>query len=285
MEEFKYTEPDENEELPEMPEECPESEEAIEKISERSQDEKFTFINVIVLAIVLLGCAAYFISMTSSKRYGDEGNKFSLERLANGKYTAEISKRYYSSIAYPDGIKKLADNISRLYGITEGKPEDVLSPEEKKPETVPDVSETSVTRAGHDEKEVTTAKTDEAGGKDKKTKASKTGTVKYSTKFYHTTTEGSKTTEDTEETEETTTTNNTAPVLTSTTTEKPTERTHKETTEQTESLPDESEEESSTVTEESSESESESETEDSSSKQEEDSSAPEDDSTEAEAPE
>ncbi len=240
----------EYEDAPEMPEECPESEEAIEELSRRSLDEKYTFINVIVLAVVLIGCAAYFISMTSSKRYGDEGNKFSLERLANGKYTAEISKRYYGSIAYPEGIKSLADKISRFYGITEGKPdEEVLAPDEKKEEPVPEVTGSGDAKGGHDEKEVTTSGTDKADEKEKKSKTTSGTFEKYSTKFYHTTTTESTTTEDDSSEEETTTTNNTSPAMTSTTTEKPTSWTHKETSKETESEPKPSVTESSKVTE------------------------------------
>ncbi|MBR6102008.1 MAG: hypothetical protein IKP95_06255 [Ruminococcus sp.] len=106
--------------IPEMPEECAESERAIEQLREVSQEDKFTFINIIVLAVVLLACAAYFISMTSSKKFSDEGNKFSAERFLNGKFTAEISRRYYSTIAYPEGIDELAGGISRLYGFGDG---------------------------------------------------------------------------------------------------------------------------------------------------------------------
>ena len=225
----------EYEDAPEMPEECAESEEAMEEISRRSLSEKYTFINVIVLSIVLIGCAAYFISMTSSKRYGDEGNKFSMERLANGKYTAEISRRYYSSIAYPEGIKELSENISRLYGIVEGKPdEEALTPEEKKDNEAPEVTGTSDARGGHDEKEITTAGTDEKDEEEKQSKTTTGKLEKYATKFYHTTTTEETEPEDDSE-EETTTTNNTAPAVTATTTEKATEWTHKETKTQTES--------------------------------------------------
>lgn len=219
----------EYEDAPEMPEECPESEEAIEEISRRSLNDKYTFINVIVLAIAVIGCAAYFISMTSSKRYGDEGNKFSIERLANGKYTAEISKRYYSSIAYPEGIKELSEKLTRLYGITEGKPsEEVLDPDEMQNEPGSEVTGTSDSRGGHDEKEVTTAGTDEKGEEKKQSKTTSATLEKYATKFYHTTTTEETEPEDDSE-EETTTTNNNAPSITSTTTEKATEWTHKET--------------------------------------------------------
>ena len=219
----------EYEDAPEMPEECPESEEAIEEISRRSLNDKYTFINVIVLAIAVIGCAAYFISMTSSKRYGDEGNKFSIERLANGKYTAEISKRYYSSIAYPEGIKELSEKLTRLYGITEGKPsEEVLDPDEMQNEPGSEVTGTSDSRGGHDEKEVTTAGTDEKDEEKKQSKTTSATLEKYATKFYHTTTTEETEPEDDSE-EETTTTNNNAPSITSTTTEKATEWTHKET--------------------------------------------------------
>lgn len=109
-----------SEDIPEMPEECAESERAMEELGKVSAEDKYSFINIIVLAVVLLACATYFISMTSSKRYGDEGNKFSFERLMNGKYTAEISSRYYSTIAYPEEIESLANSISRLYGFGSG---------------------------------------------------------------------------------------------------------------------------------------------------------------------
>lgn len=225
----------EYEDAPEMPEECPESEEAMEEISRRSLSEKYTFINVIVLAIVLIGCAAYFISMTSAKRYGDEGNKFTMERLASGKYTAEISKRYYSSIAFPEGIKDLSEKLSRLYGITEGKPDnDVLAPDEKKDDGSPEVTGTADAKAGHNEKEVTTSAADEKDEEEKQSKTTSGTLEKYATKFYHTTTTEEADEEDDSE-EETTTTNNTAPAVTATTTEKATEWTHKETKKQTQS--------------------------------------------------
>jgi len=109
-----------DDDLPEMPEECEESEKAIEALRSRSDEERSIFINIVVIAVTLLACAAYFIATTSSRRFSDEGNKFSLQRLANGKFTAEISKRYYSTIAYPKEIKSIAQKISGFYGIGGG---------------------------------------------------------------------------------------------------------------------------------------------------------------------
>ena len=220
----------------ELPEECAESEKAIEQLSERSENEKYSFINVIVLSIVLIACAVYFIAMTSTKRYGDEGNKFSFERLANGKYTAEISKRYYNSIAYPEGIKDLAAKLSSLYGITEGGSEEALLPEETKTEQLPQVTETTPPKGGHEEKEVTTADKDDKDDNGKKTKASDTSAVKYDTVFVHSTTYDPYAEEDDDSEEESvTTTNNDPPDVSATTTGRQTEVTHITTPEATES--------------------------------------------------
>lgn len=150
-----------DEDAPEMPEECPESEAAIEELSRRSLEGKFNFINVIVLSVLLIACASFFISMTSSKRYGDEGNKFTAERLVNGKYTAEISRRYYSTIAYPDEITSVSETIARFYGYNPKGNKSVTDPEPIKEETGPRVTRTIIPT--HDEDKVTSA-TGDGGG-------------------------------------------------------------------------------------------------------------------------
>ncbi|MBR6044983.1 MAG: hypothetical protein IKP47_05040 [Ruminococcus sp.] len=215
---------DDNEDLPEMPEECAESEKAIGELRRRTNEDKFTFINVIVLAVVLLGCAAYFISLTSSKRYGDEGNKFSFERLANGKYTAEISRRYYSTIAFPEGFDDLAEGISSLYGIGSGV--DYSNPSETGANNAGsnDPQGNKPQGGGHSEKTVTTADTSASSAESTVPREVQTF---YDTIFSRTTTVSTELGWDPDDpyshkTSATTTTNNTEPQVSSTTTAVPT---------------------------------------------------------------
>jgi len=207
-----------------LPDECPESEEAIDKLHSSSLEGKYSFINVVVLAVVLLACSVYFISLTSGDRYSDEGIQISPKGLVDGSVTAEISRRYYSTIAYPEQLDKLYEKLSSFYGITgEGrgsaeklrKELNITSPEDHTPVTV-------TTRKPHNENEVTTttsaedtetsttvstAPPDESG-----TIFSRTTTVSTTLNFdpqnpYRTTTASSSTT-----------TNNTPPPATATTT-------------------------------------------------------------------
>lgn len=176
-----------DEESPQMPEECPESEAAIEELSRRSLEGKFNFINVIVLSVLLIGCASFFIAMTSSKRYGDEGNRFSLERLFNGKFTAEISRRYYGTIAYPEEISSLSATLTRLYGYNpKNNPVAVSEDGTTIPSEGPRV--TKSTEPGHDENALTTTG-GKADGTDKEelTEPSETTTTIYETVFKRTT--------------------------------------------------------------------------------------------------
>ena len=207
-----------SEDIPELPEELQQSEEAMKELFSRSQEDKYRFINVVVLAVVLLACASYFIALTGSKRYGDEGNKFSFERLANGKYTAEISRRYYSTIAYPEQITELSDSISSLYGVLDrSTAEQVrqntekLQPDEKKNQG----------GQGHRENEVTTASGETTGTE---TEASHKVETFYDTVFSRTTTTSTALGYDPDDpySHKTTTTVNTEPDVESTTTEAPT---------------------------------------------------------------
>ena len=176
-----------DEDAPQRPPECPESEAAIEELSRRSLEGKFNFINVIVLSVLLIGCASFFIALTSSKRYGDEGNKLSIERLLNGKYTAEISRRYYDTIAYPEEISSLSASMSRLYGYNpKNNPVAVAEDGTTIPSEGPRV--TKSTNPAHDENALTTTTENEGGGGNEElTEPAETTTTIYETVFKHTT--------------------------------------------------------------------------------------------------
>ena len=220
------------EDAPDMPEECPESVEALEELSSASQEEKFTFINIIVLSIVLLACAAYFIAMTSSKGYGDEGNKFSIERLASGQFTAEISRRYYSTIAYPEEIASICESMQSFYGLGGSKKSSGTKDPDITPEPGGDGGQdvpvvTSDGRGDHKESEVTAESTKVSDDNGEQTSATKEVQTFYDTEFVRTTTQSTSLDFDpdnpypiTSETEEstTTTTNNDPPDIESTTT-------------------------------------------------------------------
>lgn len=219
-----------------MPEECEESEKVIKSLEKENLEAQYDFIDMIVLAFVILAAATVFIAMTSSKKYGDEGNKFSLERLCSGKYTAEMESRYESTLPFPQQIKWLEERISLIYGIGNK----VSDPVDMIDEDVSDTHNSfDIDRGeGHDEHAVTTA-----SAEDEKTteKASGTTTKKtaavYKTTFVRTTPDDESETETTttKKTTTGTTTNNIAPVVTITTTVPPASKpvTTKKTTEKT----------------------------------------------------
>ena len=207
-----------------LPDECPESEEAIEDLRRSSLEGKYSFINVIVLSVVLIACAVYFISLTSGDRYGDEGVQISPKGLVDGSVTAEISRRYYSTVPYPEQTDKLYEKLSSFYGITgEGRNSadelrrelDIISPEDHTPMTV-------TTRKPHRENEVSTTTT--TGETDTSVTTSAPSPDQSGTIFSRTTTVSSALNFDplnpykTTAASVTTTTNNTPPPATSTTT-------------------------------------------------------------------
>ncbi|MBR1392278.1 MAG: hypothetical protein IJ561_09005 [Ruminococcus sp.] len=211
-----------SEDIPEPPEEFEESEKAMAELTARSLDDKYSFINIVVLAVVLLACASYFLTMTSSKRYGDEGNKFSLERLANGKYTAEISRRYYSTIAYPEELTELSDSISSLYGVLDRSTAEQVR--ENTERLLPSDNSSGNGGGSHNEKEINT---ETGSGTGTETSASHYVETFYDTMFSRTTTIVTTLNFDPEDpySRKTTTTINTAPDVKSTTTAVPTQTT------------------------------------------------------------
>lgn len=206
-----------------QPEDTDRAEEAIGDLHRASLEGKYSFINVIVLAVVLLACAAYFITMTSGDRYGDREIEISPSRLADGSFTAELSRRYYSTVAYPEQIDKLYEKLTSFYGITgEGKESAEKLREELEITPPEDHSRPTTTKKPHIENEITT--TTAASGEDTLTTTVQTDPEEHGTVYSRTTTVSTtldfdpndpykKTTAKT-----TTTTNNTAPPATSTTT-------------------------------------------------------------------
>lgn len=209
-----------------LPDECPESEQAIEILHKRSLEGKYAFINVIILSVVLLACAVYFISLTSGDRYSDEGIKLSPKGLVDGSVTAEITKRYYSTIAYPEQTDKLYERLSSFYGITgEGRESseklrrelDIAPTDQHKPVTA--------TKKQHSENEVTASVT--ASDTETSTTTTATDPRDNSTVFSRTTTVSTTLNFDplnpwsTTTTGEPTTTNTTPPPATMTTTAAP----------------------------------------------------------------
>lgn len=204
------------------------SDEAIERLHKASLEGKYSFINVIVLSVVLIACAVYFISMTSGDPYSDREIEISPKRLIDGSFTAELSRRYYSTIAYPEETDKLYEKLTSFYGITgEGR----KSAEELRNEfdiTPPDEHSrpTTTTKRQHTENEVTT--TTAASEEDTQTTTALTDPTDNSTIFSRTTTTATTTIEfdplnpwATTTTTTGSTTNNSAPPATATTTAAP----------------------------------------------------------------
>lgn len=208
----------------EMPAECPESEKALEELNKDNLKAQYDFINLIVLAFVLLASAFVFIAMTSSVKFGDEGNKFSLKRLFSGEYTAEMEQRYESTIPFPKQFVWLEERISLIYG-TGNKVSDPVSIIEDN-SSQNGFDKPTENQNQHDEKAVTTTTGAENTDKKKSTTKPKETAPVYKTTFKKTTTtaddfETTTTTTTTKKTTTLTTTNNDAPRVTTTTTVPP----------------------------------------------------------------
>ncbi|WP_124100401.1 hypothetical protein [Ruminococcus sp. Marseille-P6503] len=197
-----------------VPEECAESEKAIGELNKENLKAQYDFINLITLVFIFLCAAAVFIIFTSSKRYGDEGNKFSLERLVSGEYTAEIQSRYESSLPFPKQIRWLEERVSLIYGIGNTISDSEGVKEQGGEEMPNSFDEPEQNR--HEEKSVTTTTAEE---KKTQTKKPEETAPVYKTTYKRTTEE---TTTTTEETTTVTTTNNDAPQVNTTVTVPPT---------------------------------------------------------------
>ena len=92
-----------------LPDDSAQSEEAMEVLRRENLKGQYDFINLIVLAFVMILSAAALISMTSSTKFSDEGNKLTVERLLNGEYTAEIQQRYDTTIPFTEQLKWLEE--------------------------------------------------------------------------------------------------------------------------------------------------------------------------------
>ncbi len=161
----------------EMPNPCEESEKALEVISKDNIKAQYDFISIVVVSFVFLVVSAIFIVFTSSQRFGDEGNQFSLKRLFSGDYTREMQSRYESTIPFPEQITWLNQRISFVYGV--GNKIDKVQ------EDLPQISVDEIgPNNNHDENVITSATTQEE--EDKETKAKKDDEEKV-TKEYATT--------------------------------------------------------------------------------------------------
>lgn len=211
-----------------LPDECEESQKALEEINRENLKSQYEFINLITLAFIMLCAASVFIIFTSSKKFGDEGNKFSVQRLVSGEYTAEIQSRYESTVPFPEQIKWLEERISLFYGFGNKVSDPMGGTSQENDEKPNSFDEPEENR--HEEKTVTTAASAE---KKTETEKPKETAPAYNTTYKRTT---SETTTTTSETTSATTTNNNAPQVNTTvtvppvTTAKPTETTTKTTT-------------------------------------------------------
>lgn len=188
-----------------------ESEKVFEEVSQENVKGQYDFISLISIAFIFLASAFMFIAITSSRRYGVEGNVFNLKRLFSGEYTKEIQTRYESTAPFPKEMQWLEDRISFIYGLgnklSSGEKDDIQDEDINNPFVNPDKD--------HDEQLITTTTL----GKQEETKAPKDTATLYKTTFRKQTTSETTTTE--EETTEVTTTNNEAPDVKTTTTTTP----------------------------------------------------------------
>lgn len=196
-----------------LPEECAESEKVLGEINKENLRAQYDFINLISLVFIFLCAAAVFIIFTSSKRYGEEGNKFTLKRLVSGEYTAEIQSRYESTLPFPEQIKWIEERVSLIYGFGNKISDPVGGAEQNEEEKPNSFDEPEQNR--HEEKNVTT--TTAAEKKTQTEKPKETAPV-YNTTYKRTT---EQTTTTTEETTTVTTTNNDAPQVNTTVTVPP----------------------------------------------------------------
>ena len=202
-----------------LPDDSAQSEEAMEVLRRENLKGQYDFINLIVLAFVMILSAAALISMTSSTKFSDEGNKLTVERLLNGEYTAEIQQRYDTTIPFTEQLKWLEERFSLIYGLGNkvSDPIDEL-PEEIGGTEIPDMTYKEP-QDEHHEQTITTA--DEEDVIPDITDEPEHTLAPYKTTFTRTTTHAdpnTSTTTTTTTAESTTTTNNDSPGATSTTT-------------------------------------------------------------------
>lgn len=197
-----------------MPEECAESEKALNEMNKENLKAQYDFINLVTLVFILLCAATVFIIFTSSTRYGDEGNQFTLERLVSGEYTAEIQSRYEENMPFPQQITWLEEHVSLLYGFGNSVSDSAGGGGQEENQNPNSFDQPG--QSGHEENSVTT--TTAAEREPDETETSRETTPVYETTYSRTTEETSAVSQEEETTSAATTTNNDPPGATTTTT-------------------------------------------------------------------
>lgn len=187
-----------------MPPECEQSEKAIESMSDESVITHYAFVNLIVLAIIMLITAISFIVLTSDDKIDDTENPLTLKSFASGKFSSNIEKSYNKTIPFSYGLKNADNKISFLFGIG-----NELKHYEKQKEIIL-ISDEEVEQ----EKQKAKENVEQAINESKNDDSSKATTTKKTTKKSETTTKAVTTQKQSTTTQQTTTTQTTTSLTT-----------------------------------------------------------------------
>lgn len=100
-----------------LPDECEQSNQVLEEISDETVRAHYAFINLLVIAVIMLAAAVTFIVLTGEDKSDVTENPLTLKTFWSGKFSENIQKSYIKDLPFSYELKNAQSRISFLYGI------------------------------------------------------------------------------------------------------------------------------------------------------------------------
>ena len=145
-----------------MPSECEKSEQEIQSMSDESVVSHYAFINLLVIAVIGLIAAVFFITLTDQK-VDDSQNALTLKSFASGKYSSNLQKNYVKNIPFQYELKNIENRLHFVCGIgnelkTYEKPKEIVLISDEDIEQQKQQVKENEEKALNDDKKKTTTK-------------------------------------------------------------------------------------------------------------------------------